>query len=71
MKTYELKFTLNEADGQLHINAHNDGFSFMELVTMLEMKKLDILAQSSPDVHFKRLLIDEDGNNIEIKGENE
>lgn len=71
MKTYELKFTVMEDTNQLHIEATNDGFSSFELVALLEMKKNDILAQMAPDMHFKRVFVDGDGNKLEIKGENE
>ena len=70
MRMYELKFTIMEDTGKLCISATNDGFTSMELIALLEMKKNDILAQIAPDAHFKRVFVDGDGAEIEVKGEN-
>ena len=70
MKEYVIKFTVNDND-VLTVDKSNLGFSGYELISLLEIAKADILAQLSPELYFKRTLIDKDGNEYDVKGENE
>ena len=67
MKKYEVIFTMENEDGPLRVSTRNDGFSSIELIALLEMKKTDILAQICPDADFKRVFVDENGAEKEIK----
>ena len=70
MKTYEIKFTVDEND-ILTVMKSNNGFTGYEIISMLEIAKADVIAQLSPNLYFKRMLIDENGDRYEVKGENE
>ena len=70
MKEYIIKFTIDE-DGILTVEKSNSGFAGYELISMLEIAKADVIAQLSPNLYFKRTMIDDDGNKYEVKGENE
>lgn len=70
MKKWSLVITEDD-DGQISLSARsNGGFHALELLGLLEMKKCDILAQLSPESTFKRVLIEKDGSEFEIKEEN-
>ena len=70
MKEYTIKFTIGE-DDMVTVVKTNSGFAGCELISLLEIAKADVIAQLSPNLYFKRTLIDHDGNEYEVKGENE
>ena len=70
MKEYRIKFTIDDED-VLTVEKNNTGFSGHELIALLEIAKADVIAQLSPNLYFKRTLIDQEGNKYEVKGENE
>ena len=59
MKEYRLRITENE-DG-LYVGSENEGFSAMELIGMLEMKKHDIVRQANGEIepNYERKVIEE------------
>lgn len=70
MKEYIIKFTINE-DDILTVEKSNSGFAGHELISLLEIAKADVIAQLSPNLYFKRTLIDDEGNRYDVKGEDE
>ena len=65
MKKYTLTITLGE-DDSVNMRSENQGFNIAELVAFLEVKKLDLVAQSSEYANFKRHVMRDDGTKIEI-----
>ena len=67
----EFKLIVTSENNRLTFKATNNGFNAIELVGILESKKLDILNQIN-DIHkFKRTVVDEDGNKIDISEKEE
>jgi hypothetical protein len=69
MKKWTVTFEALD-DGSIGVSSENRGFNSFELLALLDLKKCDLLAQLSPETRFKRVLIDEDGSEFEIKEEN-
>ena len=69
-KRWTLVFEEDE-NGGIRISSKNDGFNSMELLALLDLKKTDVLAQLSPETVFKRVFVDENGNEFELKEEKE
>lgn len=65
MKTWKLEFTVMD-DGAVSIASENCGVGTSDMIALLEMKKMDIMAQISPETNFKRVFVDSDGNKKEI-----
>jgi hypothetical protein len=63
MAKFELVAT--KENGQVCFETRNDGFNALELVGILESKKIDILNQVNNFEKFKRTLI-EDGTKTDI-----
>jgi hypothetical protein len=68
MKKFTVTFTADECEN-IEIDARNDGFTSFELIALLELKKNDIFAQICPTSNFKRVFVDRDSNEVEIKEE--
>ena len=65
MKKFVITFTENE-NGTVECHAINQGFTGMELLGLLDMKKADVLKQFMyPDL-FERRIIDDDGTVSEL-----
>lgn len=60
MKKFEVIFTDDER-GTIHCSSMNDGFTGLELCSLLEFKKNDIINQMRNPAVFKRTKVDEDG----------
>ena len=65
MKRFTMTVTMDD-DGYVSISTENGGFTGGEIVGLLEMKKLDLLAQMNPNANFKRFLLNRDGSKTEI-----
>lgn len=65
MKRYKLIFT-EEEDGTISCNATNEGFSGIELLGFLEVKRDDLKAQLYNDTKFTRTLLDMNGFTTEV-----
>lgn len=73
MKQYILTITEDTLDKKLDFNAMNTGFSALELIALLDVKKQDILRQFGNDVDFTRTFVHPDGTECHIEeaeGEN-
>ena len=64
MAKFELVVTRNGDDWKF--NTYNDGFTAVELIGMLDMKKTDVLNQINEFTKFERTVIDNEGNKIDI-----
>lgn len=53
MKKFTIEIVFDENDGMIHTNVTNDGFNAMELLGLLEMKKMDIIDQCLYPEKFK------------------
>jgi hypothetical protein len=60
MKRYELIFT-EEEDGTIRCDTTNEGFSGIELLSFLEVKRDDLKAQLYNNTKFTRTLLDMNG----------
>lgn len=60
MKKYEVVWTELE-DGSFRCDANNDGFSGMEILSLLEVKRDDVKAQLYNDTKFTRTILDMNG----------
>ena len=69
MKKFEIIFTMND-DGAISISGENNGFTALEAIALLEMKKSDVLDQVNKPTKFARTY-SQDGTvlNISDKGE--
>jgi hypothetical protein len=65
MRTYTLIFTEHDAGG-MDVSATNCGFNGLELVTLLELKKQDILEQVRNPIKFNRVIHRDNGEVAEI-----
>ncbi len=65
MKRYELIFT-KEEDGTIRCDTINEGFSGIELLSFLEVKRDDLKAQLYNNTKFTRTLLDMNGIKTEI-----
>lgn len=68
MKQFVITFTEKE-NGEVECSAVNKGFTGMELIGLLEVKKADVLKQFMYPERFKRHIIDD--TNSEIVEESE
>lgn len=71
MKEKKFVLTATEKDGQDLIDCENEGFTALELLGILEVKKSDILEQMRRPADFKRYVIDKNGRKSEIVKEKE
>ena len=69
MKKYTVTFTADDDNGVINVETKNDGFTSFEIIALLDLKKQDMFAQVCPTANFKRVFVDSDGNEIEIKEE--
>ena len=60
MKKFVITFTENE-NGTIECHAVNQGFTGMELLGLLDVKKADVLKQYMHPDRFERHIIDDDG----------
>ena len=60
MKKYEVVWT-ELSDGSVRCHANNDGFSGMEILRLLEVKRDDVKAQLYNDTKFTRTILDMNG----------
>ena len=60
MKKYEVDWT-ELSDGSVRCHANNDGFSGMEILSLLEVKRDDVKAQLYNDTKFTRTILDMNG----------
>ncbi len=60
MKKYEVVWT-ELSDGSVRCHANNDGFSGMEILSLLEVKRDDVKAQLYNDTKFTRTILDMNG----------
>ena len=69
MKKFEIIFTMDD-DGVISISGENNGFTALEAIALLEMKKSDVLDQVNKPTKFTRAY-SQDGTvlNISDKGE--
>ena len=65
MKIFTITFTENE-NGNVECRATNQGFTGMELLGLLEVKKADVLKQFMYPDAFERRIIDDDGTVSEL-----
>lgn len=65
MKKYEVVWT-ELSDGSFRCDANNDGFSGMEILSLLELKRDDVKAQLYNDTKFTRTILDMNGIREEI-----
>ncbi len=65
MKRYELIFT-EEEDGTIRCDTTNEGFSGIELLSFLEVKRDDLKAQLYNNTKFTRTLLDMNGIKTEV-----
>lgn len=65
MKKFVITFTENENE-TVECHAINQGFTGMELLGLLDMKKADILKQFMYPDRFERRIIDDDGTVSEL-----
>lgn len=71
---YEKKFTLiitDNGDGSLNFSGENIGFNGLELIGLLDMKKVDVIDQMNGRYDFKRYAVNEKGERTEIVKEGE
>lgn len=67
MKSYTLTFvSKGDVDGTVDSSAENCGFSGLELVALLELKKQDILEQMRNPIKFNRTTRRDNGDVVEI-----
>jgi arginine deiminase len=64
MRKYTL--TITQGENGTTMRAENQGFTVAELIAMLEIKKLDLVAQGNNDTNFKRYALHDDGTKTEI-----
>lgn len=60
MKKYEVVW-IELSDGSVRCHANNDGFSGMEILSLLEVKRDDVKAQLYNDTKFTRTILDMNG----------
>lgn len=65
MKRFE--FIVEDDGDRRTLSTTNDGFNAAELLGYLEMKRQDIMHQVLEPDSFKRTLIDDDGNKVQIE----
>ena len=70
MKRFIITFTEND-NYEVECRAVNEGFTGMELIGLLEVKKADILKQFTYPNLFKRYVVDDDNEMKEIIEESE
>ena len=70
MKRFVIIFTEKENE-QVECHTINEGFSGMELIGLLEVKKCDVLKQFMYPERFKRNFVDDDGTMSELVEESE
>jgi hypothetical protein len=68
MKKLEIKVEVNN-QGEITMEASNDGFTAPELIGLLELKKMDIVEQCINPQNFihRRRYKDKDGEWVEVK----
>ena len=64
MRTYRLEFI--DTDNGVTVTGENDGFSVLELISMLELKKLDLIHQANESTKYARTAHLENGNIVNI-----
>lgn len=64
VKRFKVEFV--ECDGNLKITGENDGFSALEVVGLLEMKKEDIIDQVNHQTDYERTAHTADGRLLDI-----
>lgn len=64
MRTYRLEFV--DTDNGVTVTGENDGFSVLELISMLELKKLDLIRQANESTKYARTVHLENGNIVDI-----
>lgn len=65
----KFQLTVTEIDGEVNMTGFNDGFTILELITLLGAKKMDLYEQLMHPEKFKhtRTAIDVDGEQISIE----
>lgn len=68
MKKLEIKVEVNN-QGEIRMEASNDGFTAPELIGLLELKKMDIVEQCINPQNFihRRRYKDKDGEWVEVE----
>ena len=64
MRTYRLEFI--DTDTGATVTGETDGFSVLELISMLELKKLDLIRQANESTKYARTVHLENGNIVDI-----
>ena len=64
MRAYHLDFI--ETDGKVTVIGENNGFNVLELISMLELKKLDLIRQANESTKYTRTVHLENGDIVDI-----
>ena len=64
MRTYRLEFI--DTDNGITVTGENDGFNVLEIISMLELKKLDLIHQANESTKYARTVHLENGNIVNI-----
>ena len=64
MRTYRLEFI--DTNNGVTVTGENDGFNVLERISMLELKKLDLIHQANQSTKYARTVDLENGNIVNI-----
>ena len=71
MRKFTVIFTEDTINQTIECKSTNEGFTAIEMVGLLEMKKEDIREQLINEPKFKRYFVDKDGTRQELVKESE